>query len=114
MERELAVKFFSGLFGGKHHIPAPGHEGEHGVREYGDGWYVCYWGGLATWDMSRLTQLVFLAHHYGVRAEVSTAGRYLRIAIHQRTRDRSSMRGHPTLEQAVGRFRAGWPQAEEA
>lgn len=113
MTREEAVSFFSELYCGKHHIPAPGCFGEHGVREFGHGWYVCHYTDMATWDHNMLTRAVFLAHDRCYRLEISPAGRYTRIAIHPRKRGGSIMTDHPTLEEAVTMWRKHYPKEEE-
>jgi hypothetical protein len=107
MNKPEAVTFFADLFGGEHHIPGSGY-GENNVKEYGHGFAVILHSGpnLATWDGDMLTRIVFLAHDRCMRAEITTAGRYMRLAIHPRTRERSFMLGHPTLEQAVSAWRA--------
>lgn len=96
-----AVAFFSELYGGAHHIPGPSYNGAANVRPCGHGWYVNSSADLATFDGSTLTRLVLLAHARCVRAEVSPAMRYLRIAIHPRVREGGGMRRHPTIEEAI-------------
>ena len=113
MPREDAVRFFSDLFCGQHHIPAPGHEGEHGVREWGLGWYVnAHAGaGFATYDFDKLTRFVLLCHDRCVRGEIAPAGPVrIRLMIHQRERGTGSiMSQHPTIEEAVERWRKHHP-----
>lgn len=67
---------------------------------------------LSSIDSADLTQLVFLAHDYGIRVEIRPRGfRYLTMMFHQRERRDFSMEGHPTLEQAVERHRSRYPVA---
>lgn len=107
MPKADAVAFFSRLFRGAHHIPGCYHGGADNVKPWGHGWCVITHGGLATWDDNALTRLVFAAHDACYRAEVSTAGMRLRIAIHPREAGTSSiMFGHPTLDEAVARWRS--------
>lgn len=105
MTREQAVEFFTEFFCGSHHIPAKRYPGQHGV--YGElGFYwVNYFDELATWDMDRLSRLVLLAHDRCVRVAVSARGRCLQISITNRLRDGQICSGHPTLEEAVARWR---------
>jgi hypothetical protein len=103
-----AVEFFAELFHGEHHIPAPGYEGAHGVREYGPGsWYVNFHGDLSTFDFDRLTALVFLAHDRCVRASVMSSGpRMVKIVIWNRDGRTGEMWSqHPTIETALERWR---------
>lgn len=99
MTKDDAIRFFSTLFRGEHHIP-----GE--VKPYGHGWAVTMGGSLSTYDDNALTRLVFLAHESCVRAQVSTAGMRLRIAIHPRQREGSIMTAHPTIDAALARWNA--------
>lgn len=98
MSKEEAESFFDDLFLGKHHIPT--------MHRHGTGWAVHVSNDLATYDGDNLTRLVFLAHQYGYRAELSPAMRYIRLAIHKRPlREGGSMwERHPTLTQAITHF----------
>ena len=85
------------------------------IRQFGRGAAICHSGDLASWDRDALTRLVFAAHDRCARVEVAPAGFYLRIVVHARTRepgDRPIMRGHPTLEQAVAKWRKYHPLGE--
>lgn len=67
---------------------------------------------LATWDASHLTRLVFAAHDACARVSVLPAGFCLRVSLHLRDvkpGDLPIMHGHPTLEDAVARWRATHP-----
>lgn len=68
-----------------------------------------YW---ATTDGDYLTRLVFLAHDYAIRVEIeaSTHG-YFRLNFSPREQGKAAgvMRGHPTLEEAVERWRQRHP-----
>jgi hypothetical protein len=110
MPKADAVAFFSRLFGGKHHIPGKRYGEEANVKEFGYGWCVLADMDLSTWDMDRLTQAVFMAHDCHYRLEISPAMRYLRIAIHPRVPiaeagDSPIMSGHPSLSEAIERWR---------
>lgn len=107
MTHAEAVAFFSDLFRGEHHIPGPHYKGAN-VRECGHGWCVLTCADLSTTDWDSLTRLVLMAHDRAVRVEISPAMRYLRIAIHPRTRDESIMLGHPTIEKAIAAHRETW------
>lgn len=62
--------------------------------------------GLATWDNDSLTRLVIAAHDACARVCITPASpTYLRIMLHPRARDGSFMTGHPTMEEAIARFR---------
>lgn len=75
--------------------------------QWGRGVSVCASGHrLATWDHDGLTRLVFAAHDECVRVDIMPASpSYLRISLHPRERSDRLMEGHPTIEQAVARFR---------
>jgi hypothetical protein len=104
-----AEAFFSKLFRGKHHIPGK-------LRRDGSAsWSVGNVNPMSTFDSDELTRLVFLAHEHALRVEVLPSGpRCLRIAATKRCRleDAPSwplVEGHPTLDQAVGKFRERTP-----
>lgn len=102
LSEQAALDFFSKLYRGVHHMPSKlKHEhGEWSVRHYLD---------LATFDYDELTRLVFIAHDFGVRASVKASGpRHLRISITPRLRgfEPDIALVHPTLEEAVDKFRA--------
>ena len=82
------------------------------IQPRGRGASIGYIGDLATWDHDALTRLVFAAHDRCARVEVTSAGPYLRITVHARTRepgDLPIMLGQPTLEQAVADWRRHHP-----
>lgn len=109
MPKDDAVEFFAELFLGKHHIP------RGGVQEWGNGWCVNYYGDLSTYDFDKLTRLVFLAHDRCVRAEVTHSGpRMVRICIWQRERQGNIAERHPTIEEALARWRERHPVTEIA
>ena len=62
---------------------------------------------LSTYDFDRLTRLVIAAHDAAVRLEVEPRTfRHLAITIWPREREHTSVWGrHPTMEQAIARFR---------
>lgn len=101
LTKEEATAFFAELYGGEHHIP------KHKVFEYGNGWMVKHdRGDLATFDYNDMTRLVFMAHDKCYRASVSPSSKsVLEIAIWKRQREGSMCERHPTLEQAIEKFR---------
>lgn len=108
MTKEEAIEFFSVLYEGEHHIPAPGRYGAHGVKEFGPGsWYVNHSGEVATYDSDFLTRLVFLAHYFCIRASIQSAGpRRVKIVIFKRhRRDGRRLESHPTIETALSNWR---------
>ena len=66
--------------------------------------YSC--GSMATYDFSALTTLVFLAHDLCIRVDVHPCNpRFLRLMFHPRQRDGSMSHRHPTLTEAVSKWR---------
>jgi hypothetical protein len=64
------------------------------------------WQCLATFDIDGLTRLVFLAHHRGIRIEVQgSKANYLKLLFHKRKRKGNIYQRHPTLAEAVAKFR---------
>lgn len=101
LTKEEATAFFSELYGGQHHFP------KGGVKEFGYGWCVNHdQGDLATYDYDKLTKLVIMAHDQCVRVSVMPhAFKTLRISIWKREREGGMSQRHPTLEQAIEKFR---------
>lgn len=101
LTKEEATAFFSELYYGEHHIP------KHQVHEFGYGWMVKHdRGDLATFDYNELTRLVLMAHDKCIRVSISPLSKStLQIAIWKRQREGSMSERHPTLEQAIEKFR---------
>ncbi len=60
---------------------------------------------MATADESKLTRLVFLAHHYGVRASIEAAsGTKIQIVIWKVSKKDFIIDRHPTLQEALASF----------
>ena len=65
------------------------------------------WRSWSTTDDNNLTRLVFLAHHRAIRVGLdASTHKYIKLIFHQRQRGTDGMRCHPTLEQAVEKFKA--------
>jgi len=61
---------------------------------------------LATTDFDELTRLVFLAHHFAIRVSIEACHIHrLRLLFFQRYRGDILMDCHPTLDQAVNKFK---------
>ena len=87
-------------YGGAHHVPPR-------PRVLPRSMEVTHYAHAATTDGDLLTRLVVLAHDAGVRIEATgSAPRYMRIALHPRTRATCCMTGHPTLEDHAAAVRA--------
>ncbi len=96
----IAEDFFSELYHGRHHIP------KGGLHEFGHGWCVNHYGDLATFDFDTLTRLVFLAHDRCMRAEIQMSGPgMVKICVWQRQRSGRISERHPTLGEAMKRWR---------
>lgn len=63
---------------------------------------------LATFDGNMLTRLVFLAHDYCIRVEVSPCNpQFLSLMFHQRKPTGSMWARHPSIRQALEAFERG-------
>lgn len=99
LTEEEATSFFAEFYRGEHHFP-----GE--VKKFGEGWSMSHFGPLSTFDGDDLTRLVFLAHDWCIRVEVSQGGpNRLRIAIWARQRSGDLYNRHPTIDQALENWR---------
>lgn len=79
--------------------------------EFGRGVSVCAFTTPSTHDGDDLTKLVIAAHDECVRVELSPATpRMLRVSLHPRVREGGISARHPTIEDAIARFR-GVPAA---
>ena len=74
-------------------------------------------GGLsspATFDGTKLTSLVFLAHDLAIRAEVSACNMQMfKVRLFPRAREGRGFSRHPSLEEAVAAWRAHSPAPVE-
>lgn len=69
---------------------------------------------LSTVDFNDLTLLVFLAHDFSLRVEISSRTfKHMQLMFHKRPRGNSNMNCHPTLEEALERYRARYPKDGE-
>lgn len=65
------------------------------------------WQDWSTVDFDKLTRLVFLAHHMAIRVNITPSKYgYLKLLFHQRNRNGDSYHRHPTLDEAVDKFKA--------
>ena len=91
--QEKANKLLAGVFGGLHNVPGKIKDKKYLIE-------VAVDSQLATFDSSRLTKLVFLAHDLCVRVELIPCNfQRLRIHISERKRGGGMSEGHPTLEE---------------
>lgn len=83
--------------------------------QHGHGVSVCASShGLATCDHNGLTRLVLAAHEECARVQILPASpRHIRVSVHPRTRDGSLMEGHPTIEEAIAKFRGVAPRVRD-
>lgn len=75
--------------------------------DFGNG--VCFvigWRGLATYDFDHLTRLVIGAHDRSIRLDIDARARnYLALMMWPRSREGGMAQRHPTIEEAIARFR---------
>lgn len=66
-----------------------------------------WYGSLATWDFSQLTWFTLLCHQSRIRGCIAPgAPRHLEIALHERSHEGGMATRHPSLDEALGSFRA--------
>ncbi len=102
---ERAEAVIAEVFGGLHNAPK--------VRKVRDDyWKLNAYGGLATFDDSRLTTLVFAAHRHCVRAEIDHSGpRRVKIILSDRKgRTGSMFTRHPDLQEALNIYYGATPE----
>lgn len=64
------------------------------------------WRVWSTVDFDTLTRLVFLAHHRALRVDLHpSTHNYMRLMFHQRNRSGDLYHRHPTLDEAVTKFK---------
>ncbi len=97
-----AEQMLSCVFGGMHHVYSL--KKTPGPYPF---WTCIHHGDFSTFDFDVLTKLVLAAHHYCVRASISNGGpRAVKIMLHPRkNRDGGFSERHPTMQQAIERFR---------
>lgn len=96
LTKEEATAFFAEVYGGEHHIP------DYKVREWGFGWCVHHYGELSTFDYSKLTTLVLMAHEKCIRVSIGPhAFKTIRIAIWKRKREGGYSERHPDIDTAI-------------
>lgn len=110
LERTDATQFFAAFFGGEHHIPGTGgRRGPDNVQPFGvNGWRVVEPGAAySTFDYDQLTRLVFLAHEWSVRVQLTGSRAGLELSIWGREREGDTSCRHPDLDAAVRSWRQG-------
>ena len=64
------------------------------------------WRSWSSIDDNNLTRLVFLAHHTAIRVGLdASTHKFIKLIFHQRKRGTDGMRCHPTIDEAVERFK---------
>lgn len=96
------------LFGGAHHITGK-------VHGYGVGIETSTFHDFSTFDMDLMTQAVFMAHDRCIRLAVSPSSpRLIRLCLWKRhERTGATHERHPTLEEAVARWRERYPEVDK-
>lgn len=95
------AKMFADVVGGFHHVCGEFKEFGYGIKVHH------YGGGFATFDYSRLTGLVVLAHDRMIRVEVipSGPGRIGFGLWKRHSREGRMSERHPTIEDAISMHR---------
>lgn len=95
---ERAEALLSKVFRGMHHV--------NSLLKYDDRWTCVHYGGVSTYDFDEMTRLVFAAHEYCCRVEISQGGpRGLKIFVSDRNRGGGNTERHPTIEEALDRWK---------
>ena len=96
-------KMLCDIFGGAHHVIGK-------VKAFGEGIMVNQRCLMSTFDPSRLTLAVVLAHDRCIRYEIAPSGPgMLRLILHKRkSREGRMYDRHPTLEDTVNKIRKSY------
>jgi hypothetical protein len=97
---EEAKNFFSELYYGEHHIPGK-------IKEWGSGFCVEDFAGMATFDYNMLTRFVIACHDNCIRGEIRPSNpRSMKVIIHKRQgRAGDFGKRHPSIEDAIEAIR---------
>lgn len=100
LTKEEAVSFFSELYRGEHHLPSK-------IKDWGFGWCVEDFAGMATFDYTNLTRFVVMCHDKCIRGEIRPSSpKSMKVCIWKRQgRDGSISSRHPTIETAIETIR---------
>jgi hypothetical protein len=96
-----AARILARLYGGLHHVPYWRLRKPWGPQ----GVLVSVHTELSSFDFDHLTRLVIAAHDDCVRVAVVPGGRQLSVGFYLREREGDSTRRHPTLDEAIAKFR---------
>lgn len=111
LNKDIAIKYFSRLFKGKHHIPSE----VRAYKDYTDAWYVTHFMNMSTYDGDTLTRAVFLAHDMCVRLDIKPASpMYIKLVISKRDREGLIYDKHPTLGEALRVWRENNAEEESS
>jgi hypothetical protein len=83
--------------------------------DWSDDFYIAinYDGTLDTFDNGNLTRLVMLAHWMCIRVEINSLNfRYMKISFSDRKRVGDLYNRHPTIDEAVERFKKYMAESE--
>lgn len=98
------LKLLADLRGGFHHISSKQ------VKPWAEGIRFLCDGEFATFDFNYMTLLVLACHERCIRGALSAAGMRTSLTLHRRhAREGSSFDYHPTIEQAIERYRKTFP-----
>ena len=93
-DQEYCRKALSFWVGGDHHLPK--------VNYWGVGIEINFSGDLSTWDFSRLTQLVLIAHRYSIRIEIGSSGPgRVKVIAHRRKEAGTQSQRHPSIGELI-------------
>jgi hypothetical protein len=96
---DLLGYVFEGIYHIDDEVLRADFSGEHRV-------HVVIRKSVSTYDFSELTRLVFLAHWMAIRLEIAPASpRHLRLKFSKRSRTGDWSEVHPSLDEAVEKFK---------
>lgn len=114
LTREQAIEFFAEIFHGENHIPGKVRSAKDGscwILQTDSGFWEC-----GTYDYDMMTRIVFLAHDRCIRVQLLRGSRGIQLTIDARSRPRPGddmTDRHPTIEQALAKWREKHPAPVE-
>lgn len=108
---EAVANLLGDLYGGIYHL----QDNDLKKVEWDNNHHIVFvlnWRSLSTTDNNLLTGLVILCHDRAIRCEISArSSKGIELIFHQRSRGGGISQRHPTMEEAIERFRKHHPKS---